>query len=89
MELRESALLQKELLFFFFFFFFFFLFLFFHKRHYSGVLTYSITIEPGHSISYKVAYVPSEDADQTAHPRSLLRIFAGYSVAQLAFFINL
>ena len=28
----------------------------------------------------KVASTPSEDSDQPAHPRSLLRVFAGHSV---------
>ena len=39
------------------------------------------TFEPGHSISYNIAYVPSEDSDQPAHPRSLIRIFTGQFVA--------
>ena len=34
--------------------------------------------EPGHSISYKIAYAPSEDSDQPMHPRSLIRIIAGH-----------
>ena len=29
-------------------------------------------IEPGPSISYKIAYAPSEDSDQSANPRSLI-----------------
>ena len=33
------------------------------------------------SISYKIASVSSEDSDQPAHPRSLIRLFAGHSVA--------
>ena len=35
-----------------------------------------IIIEPGHSISYKIDCAPSEDSDQTARPRSLIRVFA-------------
>ena len=38
--------------------------------------------EPGHSNSYKIACVPSGDSDQPAHPRSLIRVFAGYSGVQ-------
>ena len=33
-------------------------------------------IEPGHSISYSDACAPSEDSDQSANPRSLIRVFA-------------
>ena len=36
--------------------------------------------EPGISISYKIACAPSEDSDQPAHPRSLIRVFTGHSV---------
>ena len=36
--------------------------------------------EQGHSISYKMACVPSEDSDQPAHPRCLIRVFAGHSI---------
>ena len=36
--------------------------------------------EPGDSISYKVACAPNEDSYQPAHPRSLLRVFAGHSM---------
>ena len=36
--------------------------------------------DSGHSISYKIARVPSEASDQTAHPRSLIRVFAGHYV---------
>ena len=32
----------------------------------------------GHSISYKIACAPSEDSDQPAHPRSLIRVVAGH-----------
>ena len=35
--------------------------------------------EPGYSISYKIACAPSEDSDQTARMRSLIRGFAGHS----------
>ena len=31
-----------------------------------------IILEPGHSISYKIACAPSEDSDQPAHLRSLI-----------------
>ena len=34
------------------------------------------TYEPGHSISYKITCAPSEDLDQPAHPRRLIRVFA-------------
>ena len=37
--------------------------------------------EPGHSISYKTACVPSEDSDQPALPCSLIRFLAGQSVS--------
>ena len=40
--------------------------------------TYSY--KPGHNISYKIACVPSEDSDQPAHPRSLIRVFTGHSL---------
>ena len=33
------------------------------------------TIEPGHSISYKIAPAPSEYSDQPAHPRNLIRVY--------------
>ena len=36
--------------------------------------------EPGHSISFKIASAPSEDSDQTAHLRSLNRVFTRHSV---------
>ena len=35
--------------------------------------------EPGHSISYNIACAPSEDSDQPAHPRRLIRVFTGES----------
>ena len=38
--------------------------------------------ELGH-ISYKIACAPSEDSDQTAHSRSLIRVFAVHSVGSL------
>ena len=37
-------------------------------------------IESGHIISYTTACAPSEDSDQTAHPRNLIRVFVGHSV---------
>ena len=37
------------------------------------------TYESGHSISYKISCAPSENTDQPAHPRNLIRIFAGLS----------
>ena len=36
--------------------------------------------EPGNSISYKIISPPREDSDQPAHPRSLIRDFAGHFV---------
>ena len=36
--------------------------------------------EPGHSIAYKIAYVPSEDSNQPAHQCNLFWTFAGHSV---------
>ena len=36
--------------------------------------------EPGHCISYKIKCAPSEDPDQPAHTRSLIRNFAVHSV---------
>ena len=35
-----------------------------------------LQINPGHRISYKIACVSSDDSDQPAHPRSLIRVFA-------------
>ena len=29
-------------------------------------------------ISYRITYAPSEDSDQSAHPRKLIRVFAGH-----------
>ena len=40
----------------------------------------NLIYEPGHSISYKITCAPNEDSDQPAHPRSLIRVFAGHSV---------
>ena len=37
-------------------------------------------IEPGNSITYKIACVLSECSDQPAHPHSLIRVFAEHSV---------
>ena len=37
-------------------------------------------MEPGHSISCKIAFVPSEDADPHVNPRSQPRVFAGHPV---------
>ena len=34
------------------------------------------TFEPGHSISYKITCAPSEDYDQSARMRRLIRVFA-------------
>ena len=39
-----------------------------------------IAFEPGHSMSYNIACAPSEDSDQPAHPRSLIRVFAAHIV---------
>ena len=36
--------------------------------------------EPGHSIFHKIAFAPSEDSDQPAHPRSLIRVTAWLSL---------
>ena len=36
--------------------------------------------EPGHSISCKTAYVPSEDLARPANPRNLIRVFAWNSL---------
>ena len=36
------------------------------------------TYGPGHSISYKMACVPSEDSDQPAQMRRLIRVFAAH-----------
>ena len=36
----------------------------------------SITIEPSHDKTNKVACAPSEDSDQPGHPSSLMRVFA-------------
>ena len=33
------------------------------------------TNELGHSICYKIAYVPSEDSDQSVHLHRLIRVF--------------
>ena len=41
---------------------------------------FNISYEPGHSIFYMIAYAPSWDSDQTAHPRSLNWVFAERSV---------
>ena len=38
--------------------------------------------DPEDSMSYKIAWALSEDSDQTAHMRSLIRIFAGRASAQ-------
>ena len=35
-----------------------------------------ITFEPGQSISYETACVPSENTDQPARPLGLIRVFA-------------
>ena len=36
--------------------------------------------QPEHRISYTIARAPSEASDQTAHPRSLIRVFAWHTV---------
>ena len=36
--------------------------------------------EPERSISCKIICAPSEDQDQPAHQRSLIRVFAGHCV---------
>ena len=43
----------------------------------GGICT--VTFELEHSVSYNIACVPSEDSDQSAHPRSLIIVFAGQS----------
>ena len=40
----------------------------------------SFSHEPEHDNTNKMAYAPSKDSDQSAHPRSLIRIFAVRSV---------
>ena len=35
----------------------------------------NIVFEQGHNIPYQIVYAPSQDADQPAHPRSLIRVF--------------
>ena len=62
------------------------------QAHKDGVLTdrllfwniasasENIKHEPGQNTSYKIVCAPSEDSDQPAHPRSLIRVFAGHSV---------
>ena len=49
------------------------------KRRLAPHRTFMFRNEPGHSISYKIACAHSEDSDQPVHPRSLIRVFAGYS----------
>ena len=45
-----------------------------------NILTVSVqhTYEPGHSISYKITYTPSEDSDLPAHPCSLLSLHRAF-----------
>ena len=38
--------------------------------------------EPGHRIFYKIACALIEDLDQPEHLRSLIRVFAGYSMGR-------
>ena len=38
----------------------------------------STKYEPGNRISYKITCAPIENSDQTAHPRSLIRVFHGH-----------
>ena len=40
-----------------------------------------LTLNHHYCIPYKIACAPSEDSDQPAHPRSLIRVFAGHSVS--------
>ena len=41
----------------------------------QDISSYQVNIyEPGHSISYKIACTISEDSDQPAYPRSLIRV---------------
>ena len=44
-----------------------------------------IIAEPGHSISYKIACAPSEDLDQPAHWRRLIRAFAVHLVWNIGY----
>ena len=41
-----------------------------------------IAYEPGHSISYKIAYASSKDSDQSAHWHSVIRVVAGNYVGR-------
>ena len=41
--------------------------------------------EPGHSISYKIAYTPSEDSDQSVYQCSLISVFTEHSIASQGF----
>ena len=42
---------------------------------YQTTMAYKTKInEPGYNISYKCPCAPSEDSDQPAHPRSLIRV---------------
>ena len=36
----------------------------------------------GHSITYKIACASTDGSDQSAHLRSLIRVFAGHSVGR-------
>ena len=47
---------------------------------YDILRSVSYRYEPGHNISYKTACASSNDIDQSAYPRSLIRVFAGRSV---------
>ena len=50
--------------------------LFFSQTMYDFFLIY----EPGHGFSCKIACAPSEDSDQSAHLRSLIRVFVVHSM---------
>ena len=43
---------------------------------YINKCTYDFTNEPAHDKSYNKTCATSEDSDQPAHPRSLIRVFA-------------
>ena len=47
--------------------------------------SFRISYEPGHSIYYRIACAPSEDSDQPAHLRRLIRVFAGHPVGNQGF----
>ena len=56
-----------------------------NKLHINVFLFFFINIsfyffELGPSIFYRSACAPSEDSDQSVHPHSLIRVFAGQSM---------